>query len=395
MKKNYIWIITFFSFSGFYAVLAVILYFGLKSTSRVITLPIRLLCALLMAFIIVKILKSIKLNIEKKIIYLLFICYWIIYFIKVLYHYNCEFQSIRLWTEYVFYAIIFCILPFLTYSLIDFKKHKKHILNSLIFSGFLLGLVSIVLYRDILLSGVSRISLAKYSDFEEETISPLALSYTGCLTIALTFFQLVFKKNKATWYKIYLLITLVLSAIIFYLGASRGSVVALVFSFFLFFIFNLNKSRIKFFVLSLLAIPVLIWGAVKSGSSIFQRTLETSRTGEDSGRSLMWKQALEEFSNFPFLGRRIEIDIYPHNFIIESLMATGILGTSFLILLLLFSFIRMKKLVKLDVEFIWVYIVLIQGIVQHSFSGALYTAVLVFLPLGLTFSKSIINDKVL
>jgi len=46
---------------------------------------------------------------------------------------------------------------------------------------------------------------------------------------------------------------------------------------------------------------------------------------------------------------------------------------------------------KIRSQFNWIGIVLIQGLVQSMFSGAIYFSVLVFFPLGIIFSHNIKN----
>ncbi|MGJ8761394.1 MAG: O-antigen ligase family protein [Polaribacter sp.] len=386
MMSRLIFIVAFFSYSGFYAVLAIVISLGLTSSSRSTTIPIRVLTTLLMGYGVFYFFKKYDISKEKKTILFLFLLFWSLYFIKVLFHENSLLGLSRSWFEYMFYAINFCILPFLMFSVINFSDLKKTILNSFIFSGFLMGIFALYFYKDILMSGVGRISLAKYSDFDEQTLSPLALSYAGALTLMLCIFEIIYNKTKTISYKLYLYFTITLSLIMFFLGASRGSLVAIVLTVPLFVIYGSAKNKFKFFIAFLLSIPILVWGAIKTGSSIFSRTAETAETG-DSGRGFLWNQAITEFSNYPVVGGRIEFGIYPHNFILEILMATGIVGAILIFPIIFGSFKRINRLVKLDKDYIWVYIIFIQGFAQHCFTGAIYFAVLMFLPLGIIYSE--------
>ncbi|WP_340833794.1 O-antigen ligase family protein [Polaribacter sejongensis] len=272
------------------------------------------------------------------------------------------------------------------FSSINFSDFKKNILKSFIFSGFLMGLISLYLYKDMLAAGIGRISMAKYEGFDESTLNPLALSYGGALSLMLCIFEIVFNKYKTRIYKVYLYLTITLSLMMFFLGASRGSLIAIVFSLPLFVLYGSVKNKFKFLAAFILSIPILIWGAIKTGSSIFARTVETAETG-DNNRSIIWNQALSEFFNYPIFGGGIEFGIYPHNFILEILMATGILGLLLILPVFYGGFKRMNRLIKVDKDYIWVYIIFIQGFVQHSFTGALYFSVLLFLPLGIIYSQ--------
>lgn len=388
VKRNSVIFISFFVFAGYYALLALLISLGLTNSSRLITIPLRLLISI---FMLVILKDSFIKNKKLEAISLLFTLFWLFYFIKVLINYNSIHKLSRSWLEYIFYSVNFCILPFFALSRLNFNKYKKNILDTLIFSGFSMGAISLFLYKTILLSGVSRISMAKYSGIDDETLSPLALSYAGALTLTLCFYELIYNKNKRLSYSIYLYVTIILSLSMFFLGSSRGSVVAIVLTLPLFILYGSVKSKFKFFIFFLISIPLVIYGANLSGTSVFERTTSTINDG-DFGRGQLWENAINEFLKYPFLGGRIEIGFYPHNFILEILMATGILGFLFLIIVLIKGFINVYKKSFLDSNYVWVFIILIQGITQHMFSGALYTAILVFFPLGLCFTANYNKD---
>lgn len=386
LKQNLIILLSFFVFSGYYAVLALLIFLGLIDATRIVTIPLRLLTTIIMLYMLKQVFFKYS-NKKLDLISIVFIIFWFIYFIKILLHFNNTFKLNRGWMEYAFYAVNFCILPFLTFSRINFKVYKKHILNALIFSGFLMGSLSLFLYKSIILAGVGRISMAKYSGIEDETLSPIALSYAGALTMMLCFYELIYNKNKKFVYKIYLYATIVLSTLMFFLGSSRGSIVAIVLTLPLFILYGSGKNKFKFILSFLISVPLLIYGASKSGSSIFERTSSTLESG-DFGRGQLWVDAWNEFLNFPLLGGRIEIGFYPHNFILEILMATGILGLVLIGYIIIKGFINVFQKSFIDKDYIWVFILLIQGFVQYSFSGALYFAVLLFFPLGLSYTKT-------
>tara|TARA_X000000950_G_scaffold225907_1_gene272600 strand:+ start:14896 stop:16080 length:1185 start_codon:yes stop_codon:yes gene_type:complete len=388
--KKTIYFISFFIYSGFYAVLALLISLGMIDFSRNITVPLRLLTTLLMIYILFKIGNIFKKETSATgLITIVFYIFWILYFFKVLFHYAYDYPLERNWFEYIFYPINYTILPFLLFSNINFHTYKNTILDSVIFSGFALGLVSVYLYGNILFLGAGRISMAKYIDPSiTETLSPLALSYAGALTLALCFYKIVFKRRELSKAKLfYLIFTIIMAAIMFLLGASRGSVFALFTSLILLLIYT-KGSNFSFLILSLLlVVPVLIWGAITTGSSVFTRVFDTIENRSISERELLWVDAWNEFIKNPILGGRIEIDFYPHNIYLEVLMSTGITGFLLFSLILYFGLRKVHKLSFKSADYIWVYIILVQGMSHHLFSGAIYFSILVFFPLGLVYSK--------
>jgi len=383
-ESNLIYFITFFSYSGYYAGLAIIMSLGLGDYSRLYSVPIRLLLSVLMLYIIIRNTNSFYRNTKKHIL-VIFVLFWLFYFSKVML--AIDMYPIRQnWYEYILYSISYCVVPFIMYAFIDFDKHKDKILNAFIHSGFIMAVTCLYVYRDLLTLGLGRISEIKYIDSDYELISPLALSYVGSLTVVLCFYKLFFSKQllskKLRWF---LIINMVVSFYIFFLGSSRGSLISILACIFLFFLFTHGKKRMKYIYSVILLIPFVIWGIIESGSSIMIRTSNTFETG-DLGRTRLWTDSWNEFIANPIVGGRIEIGFYPHNFVLETLMATGLIGF-LLLLIILFELIRKGyKNSYINNEYLFPFVILLQGIILHSFSGAIYAGILLFLPLGIIFS---------
>lgn len=396
-----IFFITFFLYSGYYAGLALILSSGFVDLSRYYSVPLRLLLCILMLYIIKKNFSG--LNIPKnKSIFFLFFLFSAFYIIKILYSeiiaVNSEAYS-RSWYEFIFYFISFCVLPFITYSLLDFKKYYKVTIDALVFSGFVLGLLSLYLYKDILASGLGRISLTKYQNPDMETLSPLALSYAGALTIILCIYKLIFRKTAVTKNTIYLYVTIVLSAIMFFLGASRGSVFVLVACVPFFVINSSLKQKRVFIMLMIVLIPAIVWGAIAAGSVVFSRTADISSdisSGASSAVRLdIWNNAWIEFADNPILGGVIEVNsTHTHNIFLEVLMATGIIGFIMFIYLCAISFKRGLITTKTEKYFLISVLVFVNGIIQYTFSGAIWGAILLFAPMGMMISQPLKNARV-
>ncbi len=116
--------------------------------------------------------------------------------------------------------------------------------------------------------------------------------------------------------------------------------------------------------------------------------------GDASGRQQLWSMAYEEFKHHPFFGGRVEVSgIYPHNVFLELLMATGIFGFLLFLIILFKSFIRGIRAIKYDKIYMIPFLILINGITQHLFSGSIYDAILLFIPMGMIYSSYIIPEK--
>lgn len=391
--RRLIFFVCFFSYAGYYAGLALIMSSGQVELSRYYSIPLRVVLMCLMIFLIIKNIHNGERHFQK--VYLpIMILFAMVYMIKVVLT-EANYSALsRNWYEYIFYFLSYSVIPFFAFAFIDFEKYKKTILDAFILSGFVLGALSLYLYRSILTIGIGRISLIKYQFPNMETLSPLTLSYSGVLMIFLCVYKLIYEKLKSLWVRVYLYATIILSFIMFFLGASRGSLVVILLCtpFILYHASFRNKSRLL--LLFIIVIPLVIYGAEVTGSAIFTRTESTIETGDASGRQQLWVMAYEEFKNHPFFGGRIEVSgIYPHNIFLELLMATGIFGFLLLLIVLIKSFTRGARMIKYSKIYMIPTLILINGLAQYTFSGSIYGAILLFIPMGMIYSSYINPQK--
>lgn len=383
--KRLIFIISFFVYSGYYAGLAFIFSFNLSSLSRFYSVPLRIVMAVIMLAIIHRFRKRLMQNTNSHYA-ILFIVFWIFYTVKVLFTESTtsSHELGRMWYEYPLYALLYGVIPFIAYYSIDIKKYQKDILNGFISSGFILGLVSLFLYGKFLAQGIGRLNMVRYQT-GEEVLNPLALSYAGALTIVLCIYRLVILKEKNKLQILYLISTIILSFIMFLLGSSRGSVIAIMLTIPVFIAYSGAKQKLKFITVSILLIPIIIWAMEASGSSLFERM---GNTVEDKGggRESLWSNAFSHFLENPIFGGKIEIGgIYPHNFFIEILMSTGLLGITLFMTVLIKGFMLGRKNSSINHTNVFALLLLIVGFSQYSFSGGVYTAINLFVPLGIIF----------
>lgn len=385
--KKLVYIISFFSYSGYYVGLAILFSLGLGNLSRFYSIPLRLLLLLFMIFIIKKNFYLITSTKYKYILFSFFL-FWIFYFLKVLYTENLisDYRELsRHWFEYIFYAITFVVFPFYTFVVLPVEKYRDYIVNGIIFAGFVLGIVGMYLYGHLLQSGIGRINLITYQT-GESVLNPLNLSYSGSLTIVLCLYKLIIQKDYSKKTKVYLIITMSLSFAMFLLGSSRGSVVSLFLTFPLFLIYSPVKKKIRLLLIFLLSTPIVYWAIVASGSSIVDRIIST-KEDKGGGRDSLWFDAINHFIDHPIFGGKIEVSgIYPHNLIIETLMSTGLIGAFIMFPIIIYGFKRSYQCAKDNKLNLFILIILIQGFTQHFFTGGMYTATLLFMPLGMIYS---------
>ncbi|RST26689.1 O-antigen ligase family protein [Chryseobacterium lacus] len=378
--NSIIYLVTFFLMSGYYLGLSFFFNLGIAEFSRYYTVSLRFILLLIMLYYILKASKNVEKN---SIISTIFVFFSILYIFKILYTANTGNNTSLQWYEYVFYYISYVFVPFWFFSFVNLHLSKDIIINATISSGFLLSVVSVYIFREVLTSGgIGRISqLSEITG--EEIISPLVLSYSGALTILFCIYKLLYYRDIKIGHKVYLYFTIILSFTIFFLGATRGALLFLVFGTICLILFT-NLRRKLLLVISLIcSMPLVIFILDATGSALLERTTDATQ-GDTSGRDVLWSEALAEFWRNPILGGMIEVSgIYPHNIFIEVLMATGILG-GILIGLIIIKTIRTGIiLVKINPAFIVAVLLTLNGLILQFFSGALWTSILLFAGVGL------------
>lgn len=378
--KTIVYIVSFFLFSGYYAVLSIFFNIGRSELSIYFTFPLRIFLSVIMVYYIIKNFKNIKSKKFNNIIFIMFSCWYIV---KILYTANLSAITSLVWYEYLFYYLSFVFFPFFFFKVLDIKKYERFITNAFIFSGFLLGAISVFTFKQVFSSGgIGRISQLSENG-GSAVISPLALAYSGSFTVLLCLYRLNSQKINKWTEKIYLITTLILSIIIFYFGATRGALIVLIVGVFALLYFSQKKKMAKMLIYFLVLSPVFIYLAQVTGSALVDRSIRATE-GDTSGRNILWKEGFQEFLNNPFFGGRIEVSgIYPHNIFIEILMSMGIIGfVLFLVLFLNISISGIYIANKKNFNFLGI-LMLLTGTILHSFSGALWSSIILFSALGI------------
>ncbi|MGM0503940.1 MAG: O-antigen ligase family protein [Bacteroidota bacterium] len=297
-------------------------------------------------------------------------------------------------TQFLLYYSGFVFFPFLFISQtkLDEKSYQK-IFHAILFSTIILSVLTFIYYRSII-GTVGRISYAISKD--ANYISPLALSYTGALGIGLGSIYLITNKNINKRKKYFIIITIILSAIPFFLGASRGSLFALAVPF-LFLIYKIRSIKKKLAIslmIVFLGFLIVIF-AEKMGSGIITRFMNIGADIESGSSStirlIQWTDSLEQFWNNPFFGNSLEnttFNFHPHNIFLEVLITTGLIGFIPFIFLIIKGFKAALNVFKNFPEYSWIAALFLQSFTQNMFSGGLYSASWLFASLALLISFS-------
>lgn len=391
-KSVLFYFLGFFVFIGFYVIILALANVGLLTLSRLITIPIRLLISL--AFLLILIFSRHVILKRQTILFLLFA---VIYLLRVLIDFLNGESLYMGYGELIFYFLSFAVLPFVCTTATNLNLESFDAIRKALFFSSILFVIIAVPYLYQYIGTVSRFGS---NTIGGEAISPLILSYCSSLIIGVTMVYLmtnkVSGKNKAM-----LLILIFLSTIPFFMGASRGGLVALFTPFIFMYGFKRGAmAKMKFVVFAVIGLSVLVFLAQEMGSGVFNRMGNISEdiANEDSSaiRIFIWIQSLSQFLSSPLFGDKLAVDGfsgYPHNLIIEALQATGIIGLIPFAILFIMSFKRSVFIFRNFPKHAWLSVIFIQCFTQSMFSGAIYSSGWLWFSMALILSFPLQNKK--
>lgn len=373
MRNRSLFTAVFLNYIGYYVYLLLLFYIGLSAYSLGFSVLIRFMI-LLGLFIVF--FNGAKLKIKTSAYF--FIIFSIIYLTRIIID---ELKGLPYYvstSKLILYYLSFCMIPFLLicntrFRISDFITIRK----ALLLSGFLFSMLALFFFRNYI-GTVGRLTA---ETAESDMLSPLALSYCSSLSIGIA--ASYWMENKIILReKIYLSLIILLSATPFFLGSSRGSLVALVFPFLLILISKKNLiSNLRLIFIMFIALIAIIYLSEYIGSSLIDRFTQTAsdiEQGDDAAiRTTMWRNALNQFVENPILGDRLKVDgfdIYPHNILIEILQSTGLLGFIPFFILTITVFSKALKIFRYAPAYSWIGILFIQCFTQNMFSGSIFSA---------------------
>jgi O-Antigen ligase len=211
----------------------------------------------------------------------------------------------------------------------------------------------------------------------------------GLTSMAMTFaiFSLLHLRNPSLTIRGLLVACLLGCAIIVTLAKARGPLVGSAVALIVFFLIVRGQYKIQFVAALTVCAMVLIGLQIYTGNSLLEDTLSRFDYVADGGagdsvtpRKLAWTAAWEQFLDDPVLGRFIfekANNYYPHNIILEVLMATGVLGAGFFFWHLMLTFKAATFLLRqptLALSSAFIVIIFLKEFVQSLFSGSVWGA---------------------
>jgi len=384
----------FLAFSGYYATLILLANLGNNIGSRNYTIPLRFIIVL---FLVIIFLQKPRIKLQKGLV--LFLIFAVAYLSRIFIEY-IDLRSIFhiSETEFFLYFTSFVLVPLvLTCQFRLSESNYNYAFLGLMGGTLILSLFTLYFYND-MIGNVARISLAIKRG--ENYISPLALSYVSALGIGVGI-AFIITNNLSFIKKLFIYTSVSFSFIPFFLGASRGSILALSLPFIFYFICveGIKNRVVTLISISILAI-VLIILTQYLGFGIFGRFANIYHDIEvgssSAARIQIWHASLIQFVENPVFGNSLNceyINHYPHNILIEILITTGIVGFIPFVLFLQRILIKMKMIVRQNKRYFWICVVFIQAFIQNMFSGSIYAAGWLAMAAGLVIGLNTQNGK--
>ncbi len=311
--------------------------------------------ALLLIAVNIKHLKKINLTQKILILYLLIYGLRLIYDLSIreLYRFSPHYDS-----ENFIYLFFFgaALLPVIatTQCQFDYSQLGKKIF----YTSFIQCIVVVIGLYKIYGTNISELlidrTLYTNENFNNGTgspLNPILVSRCGAILLILLISEVLILKNKIPL--ILKISAIPLSIVLIFLGGSRNPLmVSLIGVVVILLVFLKNakfKKRIKtLFITTLFAILtvfIIFSSNVTEKIGIFNRIEKgLSNNSGVLGRDGHYESAINQFINNPFIGDQVfdkHLWIYPHNLILESFMALGIVGGA---LFLTLSFLNLKKI---------------------------------------------------
>lgn len=327
----------------------------------------------------------------------LFYIFWCFYSLRICY--DALFQAHLLneaaW-RFPAYAFGMCLVPSLLFLKPISIAQRQIALRIFVLVSLTVSALIVVFFKDRLGTEFTRIRGKQSGE-----VNPLLCAYLGALLLNLAaWFPFVrFKILKWIPNFVISLPCIYFGYYCFVLGSSRGSVFSLVFSFLMLLYGGFRQKRwgTMLFFLPLIvgagiygfALSVDLGGALAERLGRLSLTYVEGEGGND--RLILWSAAWNVFINNPLTGgglQLFEAQHYPHNSILESLMATGVFGGIVFIGLYFICFYYGFKIMRSSLDDGWIPIFCISNLVQSQFSGALYTNVMLWVSITLVLSTA-------
>ncbi|WP_150121347.1 O-antigen ligase family protein, partial [Sulfitobacter sp. HI0023] len=239
--------------------------------------------------------------------------------------------------------------------------------------------------------------LADHNRWNTDSLNPISMGHIGVTTFLLgvsLFFNGVsdFKHRNRVLLAFF---AIGLGALLTIYANSRGPLVALVAALGLMLVAGVQKRRTWWLVFAMGLASAFAWRTIAevlfANDGIFDR-ISAIQAGNDLSsiyRMISFAGAWDQFTQNPIFGNAIEeqrTQYYPHNVLLESLMATGLIGSIPFIGITVLALYSAWRILRRGAGDLWIGLLTVQYITAHQFSGALYNSTTMWMTIALAIA---------
>lgn len=387
-RAFYIFILAF-GMSGYELVAGVTQLAAVVSTPY--SMAFRAVLALASAWVLV--VNGPRLWSQRSLLVMGFAVFWLLYSLRLLYdsvypHYDMMYA----WWYYCSWVLGACFLPMMAMASWSPTPAESRRAAELLFALLVVaGLLAALL-------GTASPEIGKFSvnafhgRFHLAALNPISMGHLGGSIFLLALWHVIQAPFKlmSVW-RILAYLAICLGAVLLIAANSKGPLLSVLVCLIFMVVFAPGLGRrFVFFTLlvcALLFAPLAYIAQNSFGIPTYSRMVEASLiTGGSTPERLQRLSAgFADFMASPLLGSRIEesqFGGYPHNIILEALMATGVLGGSLLFILLMVVAFKAMRVYRTMPAYGWVSILFVQHFIAAQVSGAVYTVSYLWMTAG-------------
>ena len=303
--------------------------------------------------------------------------------------------------EYFAYAVGGCLLPMLAFMVLPDGYAIERAFRITYIASTLAVLLLLV---NVLIIHPDASYWAKLGRLGAESLNPITVGHLAATIIILSIAKLMGysgRGNKLATQAVALLIA-TLGFVTLVLAASKGPVLALFVAVSLMVMARLPRSKWKPEMIVLVGAGLIlvsiasVYAASRLGSSLTHR-LEVLMQGRDAGvdmRLELLSEAWRLFFQYPISGSGLEVPgygSYPHNVVVESYMATGLVGGLAFTILVMGCLILALRIMYYSRIYTWIGMLFIQYMTSALVSGALVYSTAMWSLIGAVLGLSYIS----
>ena len=332
----------------------------------------------------------------QKVILILFLFFWSVYFYRLMLATFLDLEDLSLPdSTYWIWALGVCFLPALAVLINSDDSFFDRLFHRLLVIGVAAMCLAISSGNTLVENSLGQIYDSNRLNIS--SLNPISMGHLGATALLMSICVL-FSEKAAKREQCVAILIVALGVTTLILANSRGPQVATAGGIALLFLAGAHRKRTLLIGLVLAAITIFLaayeYEFLFSEAGILRRFVALSQGGDASSyaRVVSYQGGWSQFLQSPFWGHSIEEKItqfYPHNVILEALMATGILGGIPFILLIGCAVVRIWKLIRHASPHLWIAVIAFQYILGGMLSGAIYASGTMWVLMGLVLSPSL------